>query len=72
MTDALRRIAVIGGSRIPFARSHTNYATQSNLDMLSAAIQGLADRYQLGGTEIDEVMAGDLRHVQPHRGGIRT
>jgi len=58
MTDSLRRIAVIGGSRIPFARSHTNYATQSNLDMLSTAVQGLADRFSLGGTQIDEVMAG--------------
>ena len=58
MTDAARRVAVIGGSRIPFARSHTNYARKSNLDMLSAAIQGLVDRYELGGCEIDEVMAG--------------
>ncbi len=58
MTDALRRIAVIGGSRIPFARSHTNYAKKSNLDMLSATIEGLAKRFGLEGTQIDEVMAG--------------
>lgn len=58
MTDTLRRIAVIGGSRIPFARSHSNYAKKSNLDMLSAAIEGLVGRYDLGGALIDEVMAG--------------
>jgi acetyl-CoA C-acetyltransferase len=58
MTDALRRIAVIGGSRIPFARSHSNYSNKSNLDMLSAVIQGLAERYDLEGAQIDEVMAG--------------
>ncbi len=58
MSATLKRIAVIGGSRIPFARSHTNYARKSNLDMLSASIEGLVDRFELKGAQIDEVMAG--------------
>lgn len=58
MSDSLRRIAVIGGSRIPFARSHTSYAKKSNLDMLTAAIEGVVERFDLQGEQIDEVMAG--------------
>ncbi|QOC23993.1 acetyl-CoA C-acetyltransferase [Wenzhouxiangella sp. AB-CW3] len=59
MTDSsLRRIAIIGGSRIPFCRSNTLYAEQSNLDMLSAAIQGVVDRFGLEGKRVDQVVAG--------------
>jgi len=54
----LRRIAIIGGSRIPFCRSNTLYSEASNLDMLSAAIQALVDRFDLGGRVIDQVIAG--------------
>ena len=41
MQATTRRVAVIGGNRIPFARSNTVYATASNQDMLTAAIDGL-------------------------------
>lgn len=58
MTDTLRRVAIVGGSRIPFCRSNTIYADKTNLDMLSATIDGLADRFDLAGEQIDEVMAG--------------
>jgi acetyl-CoA C-acetyltransferase len=59
MTDSsLRKIAIIGGSRIPFCRSNTLYAEQTNLDMLAAAIQGVVDRYGLDGKRIDQVVAG--------------
>ncbi|MBT8063250.1 MAG: acetyl-CoA C-acetyltransferase [Gammaproteobacteria bacterium] len=58
MTDKLRRVAVIGGSRIPFCRSNTIYAEKTNLDMLAAAIQGVADRFGLDGEQMDEVVAG--------------
>jgi acetyl-CoA C-acetyltransferase len=59
MTDAtLRRIAVIGGSRIPFCASNGLYAKQTNLDMLSAAIQSVVDRYGLDGRVLDKVIAG--------------
>jgi len=58
MTDTLRRVAIVGGSRIPFCRSNTVYADKSNLDMLSAAIDGVVDRFSLDGQQLDEVMAG--------------
>ena len=58
MTDSLRRVAIVGGSRIPFCRSNTVYAEQSNLDMLSAVIDGVVERFELDGMQLDEVMAG--------------
>jgi len=58
MTDSLRRVAVVGGVRIPFCRSNSLYADQSNLEMLTTAIDGLADKYQLAGQHIDEVAGG--------------
>ncbi len=54
----VRRIAVIGGSRIPFCRSNTIYSGKTNLDMLSAAIQGVVERFGLDGKQLDEVIAG--------------
>lgn len=58
MTGTLRRIAVLGGSRIPFCRSNTLYADLSNLDMMSAAITGVVDKFKLKGAHIDEVVGG--------------
>ncbi len=58
MTDTLRRVAIVGGSRIPFCRSNTIYADKTNLDMLAAAIDGVVDRFSLAGEQLDEVMAG--------------
>lgn len=54
----VRRIAIVGGSRIPFCRSNTFYADQSNLDMLSSSIEGVVKKYGLSGKVIDEVVAG--------------
>lgn len=54
----LRRVAVLGGVRTPFCRSHTAYAELSNLDMLTTALTGLAERFSLGGLHIDEVVGG--------------
>ena len=54
----IRRVAVLGGVRIPFCRSHTAYADIGNLDMLTAALGGLADRFELHGTHVDEVIGG--------------
>ena len=56
--NSLRKIAIVGGSRIPFCRSNSLYADQTNLDMLSAAIQGVVDRFELDGKVIDQVVAG--------------
>jgi acetyl-CoA C-acetyltransferase len=58
MTESLRRVAIVGGSRIPFCRSNTVYSDKSNLDMLSAAIDGVVQRFGLDGMQLDEVMAG--------------
>ncbi len=58
-----RRVAVLGGNRIPFARSNSKYAKASNQDMLTAAIDGLAERYDLVGERLGEVVAGAvLKH----------
>ena len=53
-----RRIAVVGGSRIPFCRSNSIYSEKTNLDMLAASLQGLIDRFDLHGEQVDEVIAG--------------
>lgn len=58
MSETMRRVAVLGGVRIPFCRSHTAYAELSNLDMLTAALTGLAERFSLGGAHVDEVVGG--------------
>ncbi|MFF5182986.1 acetyl-CoA C-acetyltransferase [Streptomyces sp. NPDC000345] len=59
-----RRVAVVGGSRVPFARSDGPYATASNQDMLTAAVNGLATRYGLDVPGVvGEVVAGAvLKH----------
>ena len=54
----LTRVAVIGGSRIPFCRSNTAYSDLSNLDMLADTLQRLVDRFGLAGRKIDDVIAG--------------
>ena len=58
-----RKVAILGGSRIPFARSNGAYATRSNADMLTAALKGVVDKYQLHGERLGEVAAGAvLKH----------
>lgn len=55
---SLRRVAIIGGNRIPFARANGAYATASNQTMLTAALEGLIERYNLHGLRLGEVVAG--------------
>jgi len=63
MKTETRRVAVIGGNRIPFARSNTVYASASNQEMLTAAIDGLVARFGLEGERLGEVVAGAvLKH----------
>jgi acetyl-CoA C-acetyltransferase len=63
MNSSTRRVAVIGGNRIPFARSNTVYADASNQDMLTAVIDGLVIRFGLEGERLGEVVAGAvLKH----------
>ncbi|MER7841325.1 acetyl-CoA C-acetyltransferase [Streptomyces sp. NPDC096040] len=61
-----RRVAVIGGTRIPFARSDGPYATASNQQMLTAALDGLVDRYGLERPgAVGEFVAGAvLKHAR--------
>ncbi|MGB3522795.1 acetyl-CoA C-acetyltransferase [Mycobacterium sp. SMC-14] len=58
-----RRVAVLGGNRIPFARSDGAYANASNQDMFTAALGGLVDRFGLAGEKLDAVIGGAvLKH----------
>ncbi|ORV54097.1 acetyl-CoA acetyltransferase [Mycolicibacter engbaekii] len=58
-----RRVAVLGGNRIPFARSDGAYANASNQDMFTAALGGLIDRFGLSGEKLDAVVGGAvLKH----------
>lgn len=58
MAGTLRRIGIVGGVRTPFCRSNTLYADLSNLDLMTAALNGLVDKYRLKGVHIDEVVGG--------------
>ena len=59
----VRRVAVVGGNRIPFARSNSAYARASNQDMLTTALDGLVARFALEGERLGEVAAGAvLKH----------
>ena len=63
MQPKTRPVAVVGGNRIPFARSNSVYAGVSNQEMLTAAIDGLVDRFGLQGERLGEVVAGAvLKH----------
>jgi len=65
MQGKTRRVAVLGGNRIPFARSNTVYATASNQEMLTAALDGLVERYGLQGERLGEFAAGAvLKHAR--------
>jgi acetyl-CoA C-acetyltransferase len=58
MPTTLRRVAVIGGVRIPFARQNTAYAEIGNLELLTAALKALIEKFQLKNQLIGEVAAG--------------
>jgi hypothetical protein len=60
---AARRVAILGGNRIPFARSDSAYANASNQDMFTAALTGLIDRFNLSGERLGAVVGGAvLKH----------
>ena len=63
--NTIRRVAIIGGNRIPFTRSNTAYAHASNQQMLTAALQGLIDRFGLHGERLGDVAAGAvMKHAR--------
>lgn len=53
-----RRVAIIGGLRIPFCRAHTHYAERSNQDMMTAVLKGLVDKFRLAGQTLGDVSLG--------------
>ncbi|RFD24727.1 acetyl-CoA C-acetyltransferase [Mycobacterium uberis] len=62
-TPAKQRVAVLGGNRIPFARSDGAYAEATNQDMFAAALGGLVDRFGLAGQRLGMVIGGAvLKH----------
>jgi acetyl-CoA C-acetyltransferase len=65
MTPAPRQAVIVGGNRIPFARSNGPYAHASNQDMLTATLDGLVARFGLQGERLGEVVAGAvLKHAK--------
>ncbi len=61
--NTIRRVAILGGNRIPFARSNGAYFKATNIDMLTAALNGLVERFNLQGQRLGEVAAGAvLKH----------
>ncbi|MDN5874455.1 MAG: acetyl-CoA C-acyltransferase, partial [Sinobacteraceae bacterium] len=65
MTSFPRKVAIVGGNRIPFARSNTAYARLSNYDLLSAALDGLVKRFNLQGERMGEFAGGAvLKHAR--------
>ena len=63
MTDAPRRVAIVGGNRIPFARSNSMYSHATNQDMLTTVLDGLVERLSLQGERLGEVAGGAvLKH----------
>ena len=58
LSSGQHRVAILGGNRIPFARSNGAYADVSNTDMLTAALDGLIERYNLQDEKVGEVVAG--------------
>ncbi|HCR87839.1 acetyl-CoA C-acyltransferase [Psychrobacter sp. Sarcosine-02u-2] len=58
LSSGQHRVAILGGNRIPFARSNGTYADVSNTDMLTAALDGLVERFNLQDEKVGEVVAG--------------
>ena len=52
------RVAIVGGSRIPFCRSNSIYRNNSNQEMMTAALKGIVDRYDLRGQTLGDVALG--------------
>jgi acetyl-CoA C-acetyltransferase len=60
-----RRVAIVGGNRIPFARANGTYAHASDQDLLTATLDGLVERFSLEGERLGEVVAGAvLKHAR--------
>ena len=58
MAQSIRPVAIVGSNRIPFCRLFTSYADIGNLEMLTAAVSGLVQKYNLKGEILGDVVAG--------------
>src|ERR1700732_5606499 len=58
VSSAVRRVAILGGTRIPFARANGAYARLGNQDMLTAALRGVVERFSLAEQRLGDVIAG--------------
>ena len=59
----VRRVAIIGGTRIPFARGHGAYSRVGNQDMYTAVLQALVARFRIAGERLGDVTGGAvLKH----------
>lgn len=56
----MKKVAIIGGLRIPFVRSFKEYNHVSNQEMLTTVLTALVDKYQLSGKRLGEVALGAL------------
>lgn len=71
MISKPRRVAILGGNRIPFARSNSAYKRATNHDMLVAALDGLINRYGLAGERLGEVAGGAVLKSARERDLVR-
>ena len=60
-----RKVAIVGSARIPFCRSNSKYAKESNHSMLTATLNAVVDKYGLAGETLGEVAAGTVMHLRP-------
>ncbi|AYN04168.1 acetyl-CoA C-acetyltransferase [Flavobacterium sp. 140616W15] len=57
-SDKIRKVAIVGYNRIPFARANTAYAKVGNQDMMVATLNGLIEKHKLQGKLLGEVAGG--------------
>ena len=58
MQQAHKRVAIIGGQRIPFVRSFREYARTTNQEMLVATLRAIVSKYNLSGKRLGDVALG--------------
>jgi acetyl-CoA C-acetyltransferase len=56
--SAVRRVAVVGGLRLPFARAYGAYGQVGNQDMLTETFRSIVERYKLTNLRLGDVIAG--------------
>ena len=53
-----KKVAILGGIRIPFCRAHTNYKKLSNQDMMTATLEALVNNFSIHNEQLGEVTLG--------------